>query len=109
MEPTASSGGLDAVRQLERALEDRDDARGAADATLDTARAQAERLIAEARAAGTDAGRRLRATLLAGAERDAEAARTSGQAAARRLRERAAQERGELIAELTALLLPPEG
>jgi hypothetical protein len=109
MDAAASSGALDAVRQLERALEERDDAHSAADAALDAARAEAERLVAEARAVGTDAGRRLRATLLAEAEADAEAARTGGEAAAQRLRERAARGRGELIADLAALLLAPEG
>src|SRR5690242_7617796 len=100
--------GLDAVRRLERALEDRDGARTAADAALDAARAQAERLIADARAAGTATGRRRRAALLAEGEADAEATRAAGEAAAQRLRERAARERDDLVADLTALLLGPE-
>jgi len=105
---TTAAPGLDAVRRLERALEDRDDARGAAEAALDAARAQAERLIADARASGTATGSRRRAVLLAEGEADARATRAAGEAAAQRLLERVARGRADLVADLTALLLPPE-
>lgn len=106
---TAAHGGLDAVFELERALEDRDDARGAADAAVDNAREEAERLLAEARASGTETGRRRHAALIADAEADAEAIRVAGEAAAQELLERVSSERDELIARLTTLLLPLEG
>jgi hypothetical protein len=103
--PTA----LDAVRRLETALGDRTDTRDAADAGLAAARAEAERLLAGARAAGSDAGRRRRAEILAQAETDASALRAGGQADAEELRERVSVQRDELVAELIALLLPEEG
>jgi vacuolar-type H+-ATPase subunit H len=102
--PTA----LVAVRQLENALEERNDARDVAVAALDAARATAEGLLAEARAAGTDAGRRRRAELLAKAEADATAIRASGDAEAEELLRRVSAERGELVAAFTAAVLLQE-
>jgi hypothetical protein len=104
----ARHGGLDAVRRLETALEDRDDASGAADAALHAARAQAERLLADARAAGTDAGLRRRAVILADAEAEASAIRAAGETAAEDILERVSVVRDELVAELAAVLLPAE-
>lgn len=98
-------GALEAVRQLERALEERSEPTGD---VLDGARADAERLLAEARRAGADAGRLRRDAVHAEAEAEAAAIRAAGDAAVRELRERVAAARDELVAELTALLLPQE-
>jgi vacuolar-type H+-ATPase subunit H len=76
---------------------------------VDNARAEAERLLAEARAAGTETARRRHAALLADAETEAEAIRVAGEAEAQALLERVSSERDELIADLTTLLLPLEG
>jgi vacuolar-type H+-ATPase subunit H len=100
---------LAAVQELEAALARRADARDDAEAGIDTARAEAERLLAEARRVGAHAGRRRRADLLAEAEAEARAIRADGEAAVQALRERVAMQRDELIAELTALVLPEEG
>jgi hypothetical protein len=100
---------LDAVQELEAALARRADARDDADAGIDAANAEAERLLAEARRDGADAGRRRRADILADAEAEARAIRAAGEAAVQELRERVAVQRDELIAELTALVLPEEG
>jgi cell division septum initiation protein DivIVA len=102
-------GGLDAVRRLEHALDDRDDAHDRAVAAVGAARAEAERLLAAARAAGVDAGRRRRAALLAEAEREAETIRAAARSDAARLLQRSAEMRDELVAEFTALLLPDRG
>jgi vacuolar-type H+-ATPase subunit H len=99
--PTA----LVAVRRLESTLEERNDAHGVATAALDAARATAEGLLAEARAAGTDAGRRRRAELLAKAEADATGIRASGDAEAEELLRRVSAERDELVAVFTAAVL----
>ena len=98
-------GALEAVRQLERALEERSGSVGDA---LENARADAERLVAAARGAGADTGRRRRAAILAEAEAEAAAIRAAGDADARELLERVAGARDELVAELTALLLGRE-
>ncbi len=100
---------LEAVQELEAALARRADARDDAEAGIDTASAEAERLLAEARRLGADAGRRRRADILAEAETEARAIRADGEAAVQALRERMAVQRDELIAELTALVLPKEG
>ena len=105
----STPGALDAVRRLETALGDRPGASDAAKAGLDAARAEAERLLAGARTAGAESGRRRRAELLAEAEAEARALRAGGQADAEELRERVSTQRDELVAELTALLLPEEG
>ncbi len=106
--PSASPGALEAVRQLERTLAARGDARDLAESALDSARAEAERLLAGARRAGTEAGRRRRAAVLAEAESETAAIRAAGDAEARELLERVAAAQDELVAELTALLLPRE-
>jgi hypothetical protein len=99
---------LGAVQELEAALALRADARDDAEAGTDAARAEAERLLAEARRVGADAGRRRRADILAEAEAEARKIRDDGEAAVQELRERVADRRDELIAELTALVLPEE-
>ena len=103
-----ASGALDAVRRLELALGDGTGTGDASAARLDAARAEAERLLADARSAGSDAGRRRRAELLAEAETDASAIRAAGRVDAEALRERVSARRAELIAELTGVLLPEE-
>jgi len=100
---------LEAVQELEAALARRADARDDAEAGIDTASAEAERLLAEARRVGADAGRRRRADILAEAEAGARAIRADGESAVQALRERMAVQRDELIVELTALVLPKEG
>ena len=82
-ECNSAAGALDAVQQLESALEERTDARGIAEAGMDAARAEAERLLADARRTGTEAGRRRRAEILAEAEAEA---RRSGPTARPRCR-----------------------
>ena len=99
---------LDAVQQLESALADRTDARGVAETGMNAARAEAERLLADARRTGSDAGRRRRADILAEAEADARAIRADAEADVQELRERVSARHDELIAELTALVLPEE-
>jgi vacuolar-type H+-ATPase subunit H len=100
-------GALGAVQQLESALEERTDP-GVAEARLGAARAAAERLLADARRDGEKAGQRRRADILAEAEADARAIRADGVADVQELHERVAERRDELIAELSALVLPEE-
>jgi hypothetical protein len=101
-------GALDAVQRIEAALTERDAARAASDDALDAAHAEAERLLAAARVAGTRAGEERRATILAQAHADAEAIRSRGDAEARQLGERVSAERDLLAGEFTALLLVGE-
>ena len=104
----SATGALDAVRRLELVLGERTVARDASAVGLDAARAEAERLLADAQEAGSEAGRRRRAELLAEAETEASAIRAAGRADAEELRERVSAERAELIADLIVLLLPEE-
>jgi vacuolar-type H+-ATPase subunit H len=99
---------LVAVRELEGALDERHDVRDTAKARLDAARSKAERLLSEARAEGTEAGRRRRAGLLADAEADATAIRATGEAEAAEVLRQHAVEREELIADFTAVVLERE-
>jgi vacuolar-type H+-ATPase subunit H len=103
---TSPRGALEAVRRLESALEERGTARDEAGSVLDAARAEAERLRAAARRAGIDAGRSRRAEIIAEAEAQATAIRATGDAEAEDLLRRVAAAHGELVAELTAQLLP---
>ena len=98
---------LAAVRELEGALDERD-ARDSAEATLDTARSAAERLLSEARAEGTEAGHRRRAALLTDAEADATAIRATGETEAADIVRQHSVEREELIAGFTAVVLERE-
>jgi vacuolar-type H+-ATPase subunit H len=99
---------LAAVRELEGALDERPDARDLADATLDAARSAAERLLSEAQAEGTEAGRRRRAALLTDAEADATAIRATGETEAAEILRQHSVEREELIADFTAVVLEQE-
>ena len=103
---TSPRGALEAVRRLESALEERGTARDEAGRVLDAARAEAERLGAAARRTGIDAGRRRRAAVIAEAEAQATAIRAGGDAEAEDLLRRVAVAHDELVAELTAQLLP---
>jgi hypothetical protein len=105
---TSAHGALEAVRRLESALEERGTARDEAGSVLDAARAEADSLRAAARRAGIDAGRRRRAAVEAEAEAQATAIRATGDAEAEDLLRRAAAAHDELVAELTAQLLPRE-
>jgi hypothetical protein len=96
---------LGAVRRLERALEKRP-GNNAAEAALDAAREEAQRLLADARAAGDDEGRRRRAAVLAAAEAEVTSIRAAGETEAEDLLRRVAAERDELVAEFTAVVLP---
>jgi hypothetical protein len=98
---------LGAVRRLERVLEERTGS-AAAEAALDAAREEAERLLADARAGGDVEGRRRRAALLAAADAEATSIRAAGEAEADELLRRVAAERDELVAEFTAAVLPRE-
>jgi hypothetical protein len=104
---TSPRGALEAVRLLESTLEERG-ARDEAGSVLDAARAEAERLRAAARRAGMEAGRRGRAAVIAEAEARAATIRAAGDAEAEELLQRVAAARDELVAELTAQLLPRE-
>jgi hypothetical protein len=104
---TAPRDALDAVRRLESELEERSGG-DTAEAALDAAREEAERLLAAARAAGDDEGRRRRAALFAAADAEATSIRAAGEAEADALLRRVAVERHELIAEFTAAVLPRE-
>jgi vacuolar-type H+-ATPase subunit H len=101
----SSPDALSAVQRLESALEERDGARDVAEEALAATRAEADRLLADAREAGTKAGRSRRSALLAEAEAEAAATRADGIARAEELRRRASAERDEMTAELTKLLL----
>jgi vacuolar-type H+-ATPase subunit H len=105
---TLPAGALEAVQQLESALAERTDARGVAEAGMDAARAEAERLLTDARRTGSDAGRRRRDDILAEAEAGAGAIRADAEADVQELRERVSAHHEELIADLTALVLPEE-
>ena len=109
---TASNGSsphdaLGAVRRLERALEARTGNDGP-ESALGAAREEAERLLADARAAGDAEGRRRRAALLAAADAEATSIRAAGEAEAGELLRRVDADRDELVAEFTAAVLPPE-
>jgi hypothetical protein len=103
-----ANGALDALQRFETALEQRDDSRDVAEARLAAADAEAERILAAARAAGTDAGRRRRAELLAQAQTESAAIRAAGQAEADRIATRMSVERQQLIAVLAGLVLGGE-
>ena len=105
---TSPRGALEAVRRLESALEERGTAGDEAGSVLNAARAEAERLRAAARRTGIDAGRRRRAAVIAEAEAQATAIRAAGDTEAEELLRRVAAARDELVAELTAQLLPRE-
>jgi hypothetical protein len=109
--PNGSSslhGALDAVRRLEGALEADDHARVEAEDALEAARAEGERLLADARAAGNVAGRRRSAEILEASRAEATAIRAAGEAAAETVQRRVSAERDELVAELTAIVLAQE-
>jgi vacuolar-type H+-ATPase subunit H len=99
---------LVAIRELEGALDERHDARASAESALDAARSEAERLLTEARAAGTEAGRGRRAALLTDAEADATAIRATGDTEAAEILRQHSVEREELIADFTAVVLEQE-
>ena len=99
---------LDAVQQLESALAERTDGGGPAETGMDAARAEAERLVADARRTGSDAGRRRRDEILAEAEAGVRAIQADAEAAVQGLRACVSARQDELIAELTALVLPEE-
>ena len=105
----ASGSGLEVVRRLEHALEESDDARDVADATLAAAHAEADRLLALARAAGGDAGLRLEASLIADGEADASAIREVGNTEAQEVLEAVSALRDTLVAEFTTRVLPRLG
>jgi vacuolar-type H+-ATPase subunit H len=105
----ASGGGLEVVRRLEHALEASDDAREVADATLAAAHAEADRLVALARAEGSDAGHRRQASLIADAEADASSIREVGNNEAQEILEAVSAIRDTLVAEFTSLVLPRLG
>lgn len=98
-------GALEAVRRLEGALEAGEHARVEAEDALEAAREEAERLLADARIAGTVAGRRRRAEVLEASEAEATAIRLAGDADAEDLRRRVAAGRRELVGELAAIVL----
>ena len=102
------AGALEAVQQLESALAERTNGRGRPEVAMDAARAKAEQLLADARRSGSEAGRRRRADILAEAEAEARAIRADGEADVRELRKRVSARHDELVAELTALVLPEE-
>jgi vacuolar-type H+-ATPase subunit H len=106
---TPARAALAAVRKLEGALEERNDAHDVAVAGLDAARAEAERLLADARAEGTEAGRRRRAELITTAEADAMVILSSGEAEAAEIRRHQSSEHADLVAEFTAVVLLEQG
>ena len=106
---TPPTGALEAVQELESVLAERADARGIAEVGIDAARAEAEHLLADARRIGLEAGRRRRDEILAAATAEARAIRAGADAEVQKLREHVSARHDELIAELTALVLPEEG
>jgi vacuolar-type H+-ATPase subunit H len=104
-----SGSGLEVVRRLEHALEESDDAHDVAEATLAAARAEADRLVALARAAGGDAGLRLQASLIADGEADASSIREVGDTEAQDVLEAVSVIRDTLVAEFTTRVLPRLG
>jgi vacuolar-type H+-ATPase subunit H len=101
----SSPDALTAVQRLETALEERDGAHDVAEDALAAARAEAERLLADAQEVGRKAARSRQNALAAEAEAEAAAIRAGGIARAEELRRRSSAERDELIAELTKLLM----
>ena len=102
------AGTLAAVRRLEQALEGRTGAKELAAARLTEARGEADGILAAARAAGTEEGRRRVAVLMAVATAEAETIRAGSRADAEELRERALADRDELIAEFAAIVTTKE-
>lgn len=105
---SADGGALGAVQGLETALSERNAARAASETKVAAAHAEAERLLAQARAAGTRAGRHRRDALLRDSVIQAAGIRADGDAAVEELRSRMADARDDLVSEFTALLLPEE-
>lgn len=101
-------GTLAAVMRLEQALEEHTGANELVAARLAAARGEAEGILAAARAAGTQEGRRRVAALLADAAAEAEAIRAVGRADAQELLERMLAERDDLVAELAAIVIAEE-
>jgi vacuolar-type H+-ATPase subunit H len=108
--PNGSSlrGALEAVRRLEGAIEAGNLARVEADDALDAARHEADRLLADAEAAGNVAGRRRRDEVRAASEAEATAIRAAGGVEAEELLRRVSAQRDELVAELVAVVLAQE-
>lgn len=102
------AGTLEAVRRLEQALEERTGAKELAAARLTEARGEADGILAAARAAGTEEGRRRVAVLMAEATAEAETIRAVGRADAEELRERVLADRDELVAEFAAIVTATE-
>ncbi len=98
------AGTLDAVRRLEQALAGHTDANELAAARLAVARGEADGILAAARAAGTEEGRRCVAALLAQAAAEADAIRAGGRVEAQELRERVLAESVGLVTELAAIV-----
>jgi len=103
------AGALGAVREIEAAIQARDTARDAADGELEAARAEAERLLVEARREGAAAGHDRHEAILATAQADAAAIRAAGLATAARVVDRARAQAPDVVAMLLPLLLPQEG
>jgi hypothetical protein len=102
------AGALEAVKRIENALAERDASREETAVELNTARTEAERLLAAAHVAGTRAAEERRDALLASAHADAEVIRAAGDAEARQLGKRVSADGEMLAAELTALILVEE-
>lgn len=101
-------GALDAVREIEAAIEARDSARDAASSELEEARAEAARLLLDARRVGALEGQDRRREVLAVAEAEATAIRTRGVATAEQLLERVSAQGPHLLGMLVPVLLPEE-
>lgn len=102
------AGALGAVHEIEAAIQARDTAREAAHDEMDAARAEARRLLLEAREAGAEAGRHRRDAILAAAQADAAEIRASGLATAEQFVEETRSQAPALLAMLVPVLLPQE-
>jgi vacuolar-type H+-ATPase subunit H len=98
---------LAAVQELEAALDHRGDTRQLTEQRITEAHAEADRILAEARTAAADDARRHHRALLDQAHAEAAAVRAAAQRAASELTSQVEARRGELVAQLTRLVLDP--
>lgn len=98
-------GALAALQQLESKLQDNDNAEQAARQQMIDTRAEAQRILAAARAAGAESGRRRREAILERAQRDVATIRAASAADAALIAQSTTADREALIAELTDVVL----
>jgi vacuolar-type H+-ATPase subunit H len=101
-------GALDTLRKLEAELEQGDVNQRSNDNRLAAARAEAERILAQAQSSGAESSRQRRRELVDRARTEAATIRGAATRDAEQLTSRIAAQRDDLIAEFLDLVLGPE-